>query len=239
MKNKLLALLLGLPLSGVVQAEENEGIWVGNASLAFSRSTGNTSSTTYSAAVDEVRTTQANKISAYLSALYGNSQGVKSADKVRIGSRYDHNLSNNLFGFGLLEFEKDSLANLTLRTGVGAGLGYYFIKDDVNSFDVFSGWSYSQSDMMTGRTISGTEILLGEESTHKLGESTRFKQKLSYYPSVDKSGQFRSLFESGLVVDLNSTMGLSISLQNKYTSDVATGIKKSDSILLTGLNIKL
>jgi len=239
MTNKFIALLLGLSLANIAQAEGNEGVWVGNAALSFSRSAGNTSSTTYSAAVDEVRTTQANKISAYLSALYGNSQGVKSADKTRLGARYDHNLSDNVFGFGLLEFEKDSLANLALRTGVGAGLGYYFIKNEVNSFDVFSGLAYSQSDMTVGNTTRGSEILLGEESSHKLSDSTRLKQKLSYYPSMEKSGQFRSLFESGLVVDLNSTMGLSISLQNKYTSDVAAGVKKSDSILLTGLNVKL
>lgn len=239
MTNKILALLLGLSVTQLAQAEGNEGVWVGNAALSFSRSAGNTSSTTYSAAVDEVRTTQSNKIFAYLSALYGNSQGVKSADKARLGSRYDHNLSNNIFGFGLLEFEKDSLANLSLRTAGGTGLGYYFIKNDVNSFDAFSGFSYSQSDMTVGKTTSNTEILLGEESNHKLSDNTRFKQKLSYYPSMEKSGQFRSLFESGLVVDLNSTMGLSISLQNKYTSDVGAGVKKIDSLLLTGLNIKL
>jgi putative salt-induced outer membrane protein YdiY len=215
------------------------GNWQGNVALAMSRAAGNTESTTYSAAVDEVRATPENKISAYLSALYGVSQGVKSADKARLGSRYDHFLSTNTFGFGLLEFENDRLANLNLRSGVGAGLGYYFVKEAAHSFDVFGGLSYTQSDLMLGNNTQGSEVLLGEESTHQLSDSTRFKQKLTAYPSVEKSGQFRSVFEGGLVIDLSSTMGLSISLQNKYNSTAGLGLKKSDTVLLTGLNIKI
>lgn len=239
MTNKVLFLCFGLSLCSAAYADTTANPWVGNAALAFTRSAGNTNSTTYSAAIDEVRTTPEYKLSAYLSALYGKSQGIKSADKSRLGSRYDHKLTDKIFGFGLLEFEKDSLANLTLRTGFGTGFGYYFIKDDVNNFDVFGGLSRSTSDLMVGNSIGSTEILLGEESTHKLSDSTKLKQKLSYYPNTQKSGQFRSLFESGLVVDLNSTIGLSISLQNKYISDVGLGIKNSDTVLLTGLNIKL
>lgn len=239
MSRQLSSLLIGALLSSMAYADNSGSTWQGNAALALSRSAGNTNSTTYSAAVDEARTTSENKISLYFSTLYGKSQGVTSADKTRLGSRYDHNLGSQVFGFGLLEFEQDSLANLNLRTGVGAGFGYYFIKNDVDSFDVFSGLSYSKSNLSVGNAISGMEILLGEESSHKLSETTRLKQKLSVFPSVKNSGQYRSLFESGLVVDISSNMGLSISLQNKFNSDVGAGIKKSDTVLLTGLNIKL
>ncbi|MEQ1532343.1 MAG: DUF481 domain-containing protein [Sideroxydans sp.] len=237
--SKLITSVFLLALISPLAQAADPGTWQGNIALALSRAAGNTESTTYSAAVDEVRATPENKISAYLSALYGVSQGIKSADKARLGSRYDHNLSTNIFGFGLLEFENDRLANLNLRSGVGAGLGYYFIKETAHSFDVFSGLSYTQSDLILGANTQGAEVLLGEESTHQLSDSVRLKQKLTAFPSVEKSGQFRSVFEGGLVVDLSSTMGLSVSLQNKHNSAVGLGLKKSDTVLLTGLNIKI
>jgi putative salt-induced outer membrane protein YdiY len=82
-------------------ADTPGGKWRGNANLAFSKSSGNTDSSTFSAAVDDVRPTAADNISAYATSLYGSSNGVKSNDKTRLGACYDYNLSPQLFGFGL------------------------------------------------------------------------------------------------------------------------------------------
>jgi putative salt-induced outer membrane protein YdiY len=233
------SLLILQCLSLPAQAQDDAPMWQGNAALSFSRSAGNTSGTTYSVSIDEARTTDTDKLSAYASALYGESQGVVSADKTRLGSRYDHNLSAQLFDFGLVEFEQDRLANLELRSSVGGGLGYHVLKEASVTLDVFGGLSYNRSNMLTGGTTRIVEVIMAEESTHALTENTRFKQKLSYYPSTQTGGEFRTVFDSSLVVSLNSTMGLSISLQNKYNSDIGAGVKHSDTVLLTGLNIKL
>ncbi|MBU1215035.1 MAG: DUF481 domain-containing protein [Gammaproteobacteria bacterium] len=230
--------ILTCPLH-LAYAEGNGTHWQGNATLSFSRSAGNTNGTTYSLSLDEARSTESSKLSAYASALYGKSQDVVSADKTRLGTRYDHNLSVKLFGFGQVEFEQDRLANLDLRSGLGAGFGYHVFKEDTVSLDVFGGLSHNRSDLMTGNTVSTGEVIMAEESTHTLTENTRLKQKLSYYPSTQTGGEYRTVFDSSLVIGLNSTMGLSISLQNKYNSDIGTGVKHSDTVLLTGLNIKL
>jgi len=233
------AFILFVSFLSLAHAEDVVPSWQGNAALSFSRSAGNTNGTTYSISIDEARTTDSNKLSAYASALYGKNQGVVSADKTRLGSRYDHNLSPKLFGFGQLEFEQDRMANLDLRSSLGAGLGYHVLKAEDVTFDVFGGLSQNRSDMMTGETVSTSELIMAEESTHSLTENTRLKQKLSYYPSTQTSGKYRTVFDSSLVINLNSTMGLSISLQNKYNSDIGAGVKHSDTVFLTGLNIKL
>lgn len=233
------SLLILLSLTAPACAESGTHLWQGNAALSFSRSAGNTAGTTYSVSIDEARTTDVNKLSAYASALYGKNQGVVSADKTRLGSRYDHNLSPQLFGFVQLEFEQDRMANLDLRSSLGGGLGYHVLKEEDVTFDVFGGLSHNRADMMTGSTTSIVEVIMAEESTHALTPNTRFKQKLSYYPSTQSGGEFRTVFDSSLVINLNSMMGLAISLQNKYNSDIGAGVKHSDTVLLTGLNIKL
>jgi putative salt-induced outer membrane protein len=239
MRHQTIAFIIFPCLVTLAHADENGASWQGNAALSFTRSAGNTNGTTYSISVDETRTTDTNKLSAYASALYGKSQGVVSADKTRLGTRYDHNLSPQLFGFGQLEFEQDRMANLDLRSSLGAGFGYHLLNEESVTLDVFGGLSQNRSDMMTGNTVSTSELILAEESTHTLTQNTRLKQKLSYYPSTQTGGKYRTVFDSSLVINLNSTMGLSISLQNKYNSDIGAGVKHSDTVLLTGLNIKL
>lgn len=237
---KIICLSAGLLIaSSAMAAGAPDGQWRGNANLSFSKSSGNTDSNTFSAAVDEVRATAADKWSVYAASLYGSSNGTKNNDKTRLGARYDYNLSSQLFGFGLGDLERDSLANLQLRTSLGGGLGYHVIQSDPTIFDVFGGLSYSKASMVTGADVSGTELLLGEESTHKISDTVRAKQKFTYYPSLKNSGQYRSIFDAGLVVDISSTIGLSVGLQNKHATDVAPGVKHSDTFLLTGLNFKL
>jgi len=230
----ILAASLSNPASAAV-----DGAWQGSADIAFSRSAGNTSATTYALTVDETRATEQNKTSLYASALYGKSQGEITADKSRISGRYDRNLSRRVFSFGLLEFERDRLANLKLRSNGGGGLGYHMLAEEPNKFDIFGGLSRSNSRRISGPSVSQSELLLSEESEHKLGDKTLLKQKLSYYPNTEDLAEFRTVFYSSLIFKLNGTVGLSLSLQNKYSSDSGSGIKHSDTVFLTGLNIKL
>jgi len=216
-----------------------DGAWQGSADIAFSRSAGNTNATTYSLTVDEARATEENKISLFASALYGKSQDGVTADKSKISGRYDHNLSRRVFSFGLLEFERDPLANLKLRSNGGGGLGYHLLTEDPNRLDIFGGLSRNNSLRISGPSVSQSELLLSEESEHKLGDNTLLKQQLSYYPNTEDFAEFRTVFYGSLIFKLNGTVGLSVSLQNKYSSDVGSNVKHSDTVLLTGINIKL
>lgn len=221
-----------------VYAEEKGALWEGNAAFSFSRSIGNTQGVTYSLAIDETRTTETNKLSVLVSMLYGKSGGIVNADKGRISTRYDKNFNPKLFSFGLLELEQDRMANLDMRTSLGGGLGYHVLNREDVMFNLFCGLSRNRVNFTTGSTVNTSEVILAEESAHALTSNTRLKQKLSYYPNI-QGGGYRSVFDSSLVVSINDAIGLSISLQNKYNSDSGTGIKHSDTLLLTGLNVKL
>ncbi|MFA7299379.1 MAG: DUF481 domain-containing protein [Sideroxydans sp.] len=235
---RIFCFLIVIPFSFSASAAD-DGAWQGNATFAFSRSAGNTNAMTYSVALDEARATETNQTTIYANVLYGKSQGIVSADQTKLGGRYDHNLNERVFGFGLLEFERDRLADLKLRSGGGGGMGYHVIKNESNKFDVFGGLSRSNAALLSGPSISQNEMLLSEESLHKLTANTRLKQKFSSYHNLENLARFRTVFDSSLQVNLNSTVGLSVSLQHKYSSDTGNGIKHSDAVFLTGLNIKL
>ncbi|MEQ1628941.1 MAG: DUF481 domain-containing protein [Gallionella sp.] len=68
--------------------------------------------------------------------------------------------------------------------------------------------------------------------------STKIYQ-LSFYPNLRASGQYRDAFDSGLVLALTKNLGLSVGWHYKYNRDVQPGVKRSDTMLLTGLNYRL
>ena len=120
------------------------------------------------------------------------------------------------------------------------------IKNADTTFDVFGGVSYVYDDFFKVTTIDGklrdhygrAELLLGEQSTHKLSASTSFLQGLTVYPNLANSGAFRAVFDAGLSVAMSSNLSLTLSLINRYNSDPGVNIKKSDTLFITGISAK-
>lgn len=224
--------------SNPVTAADLDNLWHGNSTIAFSKSNGNTNSSILSTNIDLAKANELGKWSVYAASTYGNSQGVTNNDKARGGVRHDHNWSPKIFGFALAELERDGIAKLNLRSTLGTGAGYHVIQNTDTTFDVLAGLGYTRSNFQGGNTKNGAELLTGEESTHKLSEIVRLKQKLSVYSNLQGSGQYRGVYDSSLVVELTKSIGMSVGWQYKYNTDVRPGVKRGDTMLLTGLNYR-
>lgn len=235
---------------------KEDGQWRGAVSSSLAIASGNTKSTNFSLGADALRATKEDKITLFLTSLYGTrdvaGKSEKTANLTRAGARYDWNLSDRAFVFGLVEAEQDKVQRLDSRFVGGAGVGYKVIKEKDTTFDVFGGITgrRDKNTLTTTRVLplpvttfdqkvssNSTELLLGEESNHKLSESTSFKQKLTLLPSLKNSGEYRAQFDAGLVVAMASNISLQVTLSNRYNSEAALGTKKSDTLLLTGINI--
>lgn len=250
-RSRLLGSAALLACTAFVQAHAqptpSDGQWRGSLALSGSLSAGNTESASLAAKLDAARATDASKWSIYGTSLYGKRRvptgDEKTADNARLGTRYDSDFAPPVFGFVLGEAETDRLADLDYRTTLALGLGYRVVTNEAHGFDVFAGVARTHSKYdpdlavppASGRT---TELLFGEESSHKLSETLSFKQKLTIYPDIEDSGEFRSVFDASLLVGLNHRLSLQVGLQNRYTSQVPLGVKKSDTLLLTGLNLR-
>lgn len=246
-------LLASMAHGGNVLAEDAklDGQWRGNGGAALSISSGNTRSSSLNLTTDAARLTADDKLSLYGQVLASRSQsnGVISttANQWLAGTRYDYNITPEMFGFGGLDFSHDQIKLLSLRSVVSGGLGYHMIKTPENQWDVFGGVAY-RTDKYNGLGVSinnemvtklhATELLLGEESAHKLTESTSIKQKLVVSPNLSSSKGVRATFDIGLLVALNKTMSLSVTLQDRYDSLSQAPIKKNDILFFTGINVK-
>ena len=227
-----------------------DGKWTGNGGAAAKLSSGNTRSDSIKLTADAARETAQDKLSVFGQILREHSEnaGVKSttADQWQLGTRYDYNISTSTFGFGGLDFSSDKLKSLTMRNVVSAGLGSHLVKTADNQFDVFGGINY-RADRYSGLGVtidnkletefSTAEAMIGEESNHKLSESTTFKQKLSINQNLGSKG-YRAIFDASLLVAMNSTMSLTVSVQDRFDSIAEAPVQKNDFTLFTGVNVK-
>jgi putative salt-induced outer membrane protein len=243
------AVLFGAAFSHTAFAQatvKEDGQWRAAIGVGASSTSGNTKSTSINVLGDAVRATTIDKWGFYANSLYAKSAGEVTADQTRLGTRYDYNVTPQWFGFTGLDFERDKIAELDLRSAVSVGLGYHIIKNDSTLFDVFGGVGYTQDDYGVPRFVDGadrtdysyTNLLIGEESTHKFSDTMSAKQKLVIYPNLANRGEYRAQFDSGLALAMSKTMNLTVGLSAKYNSDPGIGVKKTDTLFTTGISMK-
>lgn len=245
----VLTTTLALGAAGLAQAQATvkpDGQWRAALGLGASASSGNTKSGNLSLNGEAVRATDLNKTSLYANAQYARSGGVATSEQVRLGGRYDHNLGARLFAFGGLDFERNKFSNLKLRSQVSGGLGWHVIKSPDLTWDVFGGLGYTTDKYMDATLIDGATrtsydyatLLLGEESTHRITETTSFKQRLVVMPNLKNSGEFRANWDAGLAVAMSKTMNLNVGVAVAHNSEPGPGRKTTDTLLTTGVSVK-
>jgi putative salt-induced outer membrane protein len=230
-------------LAGAANAQDKpDGKWHGSAGVGLSFNSGNTSSNALSITGDTSKETTADKITAYGLLLRAESKtaGVtnKTSDLLKVGGRYAWNINDRLYAFGGGELERNQLINLSLRTSLNGGLGYKVIRNANTSFDVFGGIGWSGYDYKAPlNDRKGAELMLGEESTHKLSPTVNFKQRFVYYPGQSEIGS-RATFDAGLSAALAGNLNANVTLSTRHQSKVPVGIKSTDTLLLVGVGYK-
>jgi putative salt-induced outer membrane protein len=234
------AIALAAPL--VHAQDKPDGLWHGDTSVGGALSSGNNDSLTLSINANTTRTTLQDKISLYGLGNYGRTKvdGVKTttADLLRLGGRYDYNLAQDWFAFGAAEGETNRAgAGVRDRYSLNGGVGYHVLRNDRNTFDVFGGVGYTDTRFIDGSKDNGAQALLGEESKHKLTDTTTFNQRLIVFP---KSGDLatRVNFDAGLATQIAGGWTLNTGLSSRYTSEVPVGLKKTDHLLTVGFGYK-
>jgi putative salt-induced outer membrane protein YdiY len=213
-------------------------LWAGTADVGYALTSGNSSTSTFTASVRAARETTRDKISVYVNALQAKNKAsgrsVSTANALWYGARYDVNLSKKTFVFGSADFEHDRPQKLRLRSSFGGGFGYRAIRTDRTKLDLFGGAAYTLSYFTNNTRQKGAELLFGDDLNVKLNNRMSFTQRLVVYPGITNSG-LRTLFDASLVTNINDWLGWHVTVGDRYNSKPATGAKKNDLFFSTGI----
>jgi len=247
-RTTLLATTL-LATAGAASAQatvKDDGQWRASLGLGASNASGNTRASSLALNADAVKATKQEKVSLYGNAQYARSNGTTTGEQFRLGGRYDHNFGTQWFGFGGLDLERNKFANLKLRSQLSGGVGYHLIKNERTTFDLFGGLGFTADKYMAATRIDGAtrssynyaSLLLGQESTHKLSDSTSFKQRLVLVPNLKNRGEYRANWDAGLAVAMSKAMNLNVGFAMARNSEPGPGRKSTDTLLTTGISVK-
>jgi putative salt-induced outer membrane protein YdiY len=219
-------------------APKPDGEWRGAFGFGVSATAGNTDSITYSINGDTVRQTTVDKITGYVQAVSGRRKvdgvNVRTANQARSGAAYIRDANDRRFLFGAVDLDRNPLIELSLRSVVSAGVGYHVVKGKDHSFDVSTGPAYNR-EKFTTETREISEWLVAEESTHALTSTISSRQKLVLYANLTDGGEYRGVFDAGMVLKVSDRWNATMTVSNRYQSNPLPGVKKNDLLFVTGV----
>lgn len=216
-------------------------LWIGFVDLGYAIARGNSSTNNLNVSANAVRPTPRDKINVYFTSLYASSKvaGIKAvtANAIRGGIGYDLNLSPRTFAFADVDLEYDQFQDLDLRFSPAGGFGYHAIKTDTTLFDVFGGGALNREFFSNGLNRTSGEVLAGEDLTYKLSSITSLHERLSFYPNISRTGEYRTNFDLSAATTLKKWLAWQITASDRFLSDPLPGRKRNDFIFTTGLRV--
>jgi putative salt-induced outer membrane protein len=243
-----LACLAAATLSAHAQVTQKpDGQWRSLFTAGASFANGNTDAKSASLGADVIRLTSSDKWELTGAGQYARSDGATTANRQTFTGLYNQDITPQWYGFGQLDLVRDIPSDISSRITPSSGVGYHVVKKPDQAFDVSAGLAYTWDRYRTPQVVNDEprsrydhlELLLAEESNNKLSDTTTFKQKLTIYPSISQGDGVRAVFDAGLSVAMTKQLALTATLSQRYDSQPGDGLKKNDTLFVTGVSLRL
>lgn len=241
------AVLLLVPVLSPAQVTlKSDGQWRYLLTAGANISSGNNNAGSLNLSAEGARQTGHDKWTWDAKADRARAGGNDTIERYGLRSQYNRDFAIDWFGFGAGELLSDRLANIQGRSSVATGVGRHVWRDGRGFFDVSGGVGYSHDRFVNPTMVAGEmrerygrlELVLAEESSHRLTETTSFRQKFAIYPDLRDRGKYRAVFDTGLTVAMTPAINLSAGLSYRYDSDPGTNLQKGDAMFVTGVSMR-
>jgi putative salt-induced outer membrane protein YdiY len=216
-------------------------LWAGAVSLGLAGTKGNAQTLTFTTAVNAARVTTTDKTSLYFNLIkasaFANGANADTAQAVRGGIGYDHNLTPRIFLNAFNEYEYDRFQNLDLRFVLGGGAGFHVTNSERNLLDILAGVDFNRSSFNTPLTRDSAEFYWGDEYSLKVNKSTSLVQSFRMFDGLSNSGNYRLNFDIGASTKIAKWLNWNLSLSDRYLNNPAPGRKSNDFLYTTGLGV--
>jgi putative salt-induced outer membrane protein YdiY len=169
---------------------------------------------------------------------YGKANDVQNANFIHAFGQWNHLFSERTYSYVRLEGLHDDISEIRYRCTLTGGIGYYFIKE-VNttlSGEVGPGVVTEKLNDSTPDTFATLRI--GEKFEHKFAPGTRIWQTAELLPQVDRIQNYIFNLEIGAEAALSRSLSLNVTLDDCYNSEPASGRKRNDVKLVSGISYK-
>jgi len=209
--------------------------WKGAVVVAGNYQTGNTERSALRLSADAVRKGDKERFS--MNFIYDLAEENKAlASRSVYGSlKYDYFFTKKFYGYLGVELLSDRYKDINLRTVVGPGVGYQIWDEQRKALAVEAGIAYFSEDLKVGDDKSWVAARLAGNYMYKITDTITFTDNLILYPSLEKASDFKLRNEAAIATALGAGWSMKLANVLDYDNEPVAGIKKTDSVLLLGL----
>ena len=216
-------------------------LWAGAFDLGLALARGNARTATFTTAFNAARPTRNDKTTVYYNQIYSsatvNGKSATTAEAVRGGLSYDHNLSSRLFFNVLNDYEYDRFQNLDLRFVAGGGLGYHALKSERTKLDLLGGGDFNHESFSNHVTRGSGEAFSGDNLSYKVSGLTSLTQSFRMFDNLSRTGEYRINFDLGTATTLRKWLTWQLTASDRFLSNPDFGRKRNDILLTTGVRV--
>jgi putative salt-induced outer membrane protein len=226
-----MVLLVVFAMVTAVFAEEKK--WADEGELSFVDTGGNTDVVSLSAK-NLLKYTFSEELKGAwkLSALYGESEGVKNAERYATELRLDYLLTDQLFSALIAGWLKDEFAGIESRYYLGPAIGYKFLNGPRHFLVSEVGLNYVKEEYTDGTEKDYPEGRAFGQYQYAFTEKNRFSQSLEFLYDFEDSDNYRVNSETALISALSDYLSLKASYEIKYDNKpVPSTLEETETIL--------
>jgi putative salt-induced outer membrane protein len=230
----LLPLLITLPLSA---QEAVKRPWALQTDFGFVNTAGNTSTTTLNVGEAASYTAGRWTFAQALVAVYGRTDGSKSAENYKATVRGDYALAPRVGAYVLGGWHRNRFAGISRRLEEGGGFSFKAVAQDRTTLTIEAGGSANQQRDLSGAQTDFAAGRGGILFKQMLGEAAYFQQSGELLQNLREGTDTRINSDSELVAPLSSHIALKAGYVVQFDNQPQPGFKKTDRFFTSGLQI--
>ena len=227
----LTALFVALATATGVCAQEKR--WGDQAELSFVDTGGNTEVTSLSAKnVLQYKFSETSQAAWKLGALYGKTDGEKTAESYFSDLRLEYLFTNRLYSFAAAGWSQDEFAGIDSRYYVGPGVGYKFLAGPKHIFLGEVGVNYVKEEYTDDTDEGYFEGRAYASYEYAFTEKNKFSQSVEYLYDFEDGDNYKVNSETALISALSDYLSLKTTYVIKYGNQpVPSTLEETDTIL--------
>jgi len=231
-----------IPLANVAKINPEKVKWTGAITAGAVLNRGNTESSSANVGADATRRTDKDRTSFGAGYYYANQRdnntgkNSTSADSLFLKGKYDYFFSEKIYGYGIIKYEKDRIANLDMRLAPGVGLGYQWVETPDLKFNTEGGPTYVHevyTDPDDTRDYMAARLAYHLDKT--FNDHVKGFHNLEVIPSLEDIQAVLVDTDVGLRAAMTERMFLEAKAQLAYNSQPSEGREKKDLRYILGV----
>jgi hypothetical protein len=222
-------------------------LWTINGSFGIAGAKGNAKTSTLTTPFNFARISNTSKTTAYFNSIRStatvNNVSAQTAEAVRGGWAYSHNITKKIFGNVFNDYEYDKFQSLDLRVVAGGGAGYQVWKRDGSALGVVAGGAWNRESFgANGNSAAfvrnSAEAYWGDDYNLKMNTRTNLTQAFRMFNNLSNTGVYRMNFDITATTRLTKWLNWGVSLSDRFLSDPVPGRQKNDFLYSTSLGFQ-